>query len=43
MYLVSIIATLLIKTTAAQDELALSYYRVPGLYFVAVVFAATIV
>ena len=34
---------LLTKTTAAQNEVALSYHRVRGLYFMAVVFAATIV
>ena len=34
--------TLLIKTTAARNEVALSYHRVRGLYFLAVVFAATI-
>ena len=31
------------KTTAAQNEDALSYYRVCGLYFQAVVFATAIV
>ena len=31
------------RTTAAQNEVALSYYRMHGLYFLAVVFAATIV
>ena len=30
------------KTTAAQTEVALSYHRVRGLYFLAVVFVATI-
>ena len=34
---------LLTKTTAAQREVALSYCRLRGLYFLAVVFAATIV
>ena len=34
--------TLLTKTTAAQNEDALSYPRVRGLYFQAVVFVATI-
>ena len=34
---------LLTKKTAAQNEVALSYHRVRGLYFLAVVFAATIV
>ena len=32
----------LIKTTAAQNEVALSDHRVRGLYFLAVVFRATI-
>ena len=36
-------ATFLTKTTAAQNEDALSYHRVRGLYFQAVVFVATIV
>ena len=34
--------TLLIKTTATQNEVALSYHIVRGLYFLAVVFVATI-
>ena len=34
------VITLLIKLTAAQNEVALSYHRVRGLYFLAVVFAA---
>ena len=34
---------LLTKTTAAQNEDALSYYRVCGLYFLAVVFVRSIV
>ena len=34
---------LLKKTTAAQNEDALGYHRVRGLYFQAVVFVATIV
>ena len=34
--------TLLTKTTTTQTEDALSYYRVRGLYFLAVVFATTI-
>ena len=34
---------LLTKTTAAQNEAALSYHRMCGLYFLAVVFVATIV
>ena len=33
---------ILTKTTAAQNEVALSYHRVRGLYFQAVVFEATI-
>ena len=35
-------STVLTKTTAAQNEVALSY-KVRGLYFLAVVFEATIV
>ena len=31
------------KTTAAQNEVALSYYSVRGLYFLEVVFVATTV
>ena len=38
--LISILPT---KTTAARNAVALSYHRVRGLYFLAVVFAATIV
>ena len=34
---------LLTKTTAARNEVALSYHRVRGLYFPAVVFVPTIV
>ena len=34
---------LLTKTAAAQNEVALSYLKVRGLYFLAVVFAGTIV
>ena len=34
---------LLIKTTAAQNGVALSYYSVRGVCFLAVVFAVTIV
>ena len=34
---------LLIKTTAAQKEVALSYPSVRGLYFLALVFATTII
>ena len=33
----------LTKTTAAQNDIVLSYHRVRGLYFLAVVFAATMV
>ena len=36
------IIILLTKTTAAQNEVALSYYRMRGLYFLTVIFAATI-
>ena len=32
----------LIKTTTVQNEVTLSYHRVRGLYFLAVVFVATI-
>ena len=35
--------TLLTKTTTAQNEAALSYHGVRGLYFLAVVFVATII
>ena len=35
--------TVLTKTTVVQNDVALSYRRVCGLYFRAVVFAATIV
>ena len=31
------------KMTAAQNEVALSYHRVRGLYFLVVVFATTII
>ena len=31
------------KTTAAQNKVALSYYRVRGVYFLAVIFASIIV
>ena len=34
---------LLTKITAAQNEVALRYHRVRGLYFLAVIFATTIV
>ena len=37
------LVTLLTKITAAKNEVALSYHRLRGLYFLAVVFAATIV
>ena len=33
---------LLTKIAAAQNEVALSYHRVRGLYFLAVIFATTI-
>ena len=36
-----IFTILLTKTTAAQNEVALRYYRVRGLYLLAVDFAAT--
>ena len=36
------ITILLTKTTAARNEDALTYLRVRGLYFLAVVFAATV-
>ena len=42
-YYTYIYCTLLAKITAAQNEDALSYHRVRGLYFLAVVFAATII
>ena len=41
--IVSKLPILLTKTTAAQNEVALSYGIVLGLYFLAVVFAGTIV
>ena len=34
---------LLIKTTAAQNEVALSYHKARGLHFLEAAFAATIV
>ena len=37
------VTMLLTKTTAAQNEDALSYYKVRGLYFLAVVFVRTII
>ena len=36
------IIILLTKTTAAQNEVALGYHRLRGLYFLAVVFVTTI-
>ena len=42
-HLQQVLFILLPKTTAAQNEVALSYHRVRGLYFVAAVFAVTIV
>ena len=41
--LVQQINIFLTKTTAAKNEVALSYHRVRVLYFLAVVFAATII
>ena len=38
-----IVIILFTKTTATQNEVALSYYRVRGLYLLAVVFAPSIV
>ena len=39
-----IICTILLtKTTAAQNEAALSYHRLRGLYFLAVVFVRSII
>ena len=38
-----IVIIFLTKTTAAQNEVALSYHSVRGLYLLAVVFAAAIV
>ena len=40
-FLINVI--LLIKTTAARNEVALSYHRVRGQYFLAVVFVANTV
>ena len=37
-----VLTILLTKTTAARNGVALSYHRVRGLYFLAVVFAAII-
>ena len=34
---------LITKTTAAQNEVALSYHKLRGLYFLAIIFAATII
>ena len=39
----TIYGILLTKITAAPNEAALSYYRVRGLYFLAVIFVASIV
>ena len=39
-YLKNILVT---KTTAAQNEVALSYHKVRGLYFLAIVFVSSIV
>ena len=42
-YVIMLISTIfLTKTIAAQNEDALSYVRVRGLYYLAVVFVATI-
>ena len=42
MYTTSHIFKLLTKTTTAQNKVALSWHKVRGLYFLAVVFVATI-
>ena len=39
LYIIIVVA----KTTAAQNEVALTYHKVRGLYFLAVVFAASII
>ena len=39
---VLIVSILLAKTTAAQNDVALSYHKVRGLYFLAVVFVRSI-
>ena len=39
---VVLVIILLTKTTTAQNEVALSYHPVRGLYFMAVIFATTI-
>ena len=41
--LISVVAMLITKITAAQSEVTLSYHRVRGLYILAVVFVATII
>ena len=41
--LMCLVPILLIKTTAAQNAVALSYYTLRGLYFLAVVFVRSIV
>ena len=38
-----VVSIVLTKTTAAQNEVTLGYHKVHGQYFLAVVFAATIV
>ena len=43
MYIVQCTYILLTKITAVQNEAALSYHRVRGQYFIAVVFASTII
>ena len=35
--------TVLVTKTAAQNKITLSYHRVRGVYFLAVVFAATMI
>ena len=40
---IALVCILLTKTTAARNEVALSYHKVRGLYFLAVVFAVSIV
>ena len=42
LYIINCIITLLTKITAAQNEDALNYHRLRGLYFPADIFAATI-
>ena len=42
-YITTEVVVLLTEITAAQKEVAISYHRVSGLYFLTVIFAATIV